>query len=158
MSKLEIVIRTAKSAADLTEAKTLFREYVEDHGLDLGFQGFDAELKHFPGPYGPPDGVILLADLGGETVGVIALKRLEADVCEMKRLFVRHEGRGRQLGRLLSLELMSQAKNMGYLVMKLDTLARLTHAKALYEGLGFTPTEPYNENPFPDILYYQRKL
>jgi putative acetyltransferase len=141
----------------------MFREYGASLDFSLEFQGFEAELAGLPGRYGAPGGCILLAMEGDDAVGCVALRGLVNDaesgrVCEMKRLYVRPQGRGRRIGRGMCEELISRARAMGYERMKLDTSADMHSAQALYRGLGFVPCERYNDDPMPCTLYFELVL
>jgi len=152
------MIRGAAGAADLDEVRRLFLAYAEAIQIDLEFQGFSAELASLPGVYRRPEGVVLLAEVDDRCVGCVALRRLEAGVCEMKRLFVLPDGRGFGLGRRLAEAAISRAGALGYKKMRLDTLETMTEARQLYISLGFMPTEPYCYNPLPGAEYYERDL
>lgn len=152
-------IRRARSEADLEAARRLFRAYVEALDFDLDFQDMERELKALPGPYAPPEGTILLAEVEGTPVGVVALQPLDEDgVCEMKRLYVRPTHRGRGIGRALGHELLNVARELGYEVMRLDTVASMTAARHLYRSLGFEERSAYYDNPLDDVVYMERSL
>jgi len=144
-----LTLRDASFPADLDLVRTLFREYAEELGVDLCFQGFDEELASLPGKYAPPQGAILLA---GE-VGCVALRERGDGVCEMKRLFVRPAGRGTGLGRQLAKAILERGENLGYREMVLDTLDHLKPAIKLYRELGFDDRAAYYENPLPGVVY-----
>jgi putative acetyltransferase len=93
-SALKIV--PAASPEMLDHARTLFREYAAALGVDLCFQNFDRELAALPGDYAPPTGRLLLAYLNDSPAGCVALRKLDADDCEMKRLYVRPSARGKK--------------------------------------------------------------
>ena len=95
------VLKQAETPEEIELARTLFQEYGASLGFSLCFQSFDRELAGLPGDYAPPDGRLLLAILDGKAAGCIALHRFDAEVCEMKRLYVRPEFRGHNLGRKL---------------------------------------------------------
>lgn len=127
--------------------RALFEEYASSLGIDLCFQNFDEELRNLPGDYALPGGVIVLARVEGAPAGCVALRKLEGDVCEMKRLYVKPEYRGRGIGRALAEAVIGDARTLGYASMKLDTLASMTEANGLYRSLGFKECRPYRYNP-----------
>ncbi len=143
---------------ELEEVRNIFIEYAEFLQVDLCFQDFEKELQTLHQVYSPPQGCIILAKLNGKTLGCIALKPIGEGICEMKRLFVRSEGRGTGLGRKLVEELIRFAKESAYKSMKLDTVAKLKEAIALYRSVGFVETAPYVYNPLSDVLYFELKL
>jgi ribosomal protein S18 acetylase RimI-like enzyme len=153
-----IEIRCASLPADLPTVHALFREYGDGLGIDLGFQHFEQELAQLPGQYAAPRGCVLLAWNGARAVGCIALRPVAAEVCEMKRLYVRSEARGQQLGRRLAEQLLDAARDLGYRRMWLDTLPSMASAIALYRDLGFEPIAPYVYNPIEGALFFGRDL
>jgi ribosomal protein S18 acetylase RimI-like enzyme len=156
--RLRWSIREAVGEEDLTVVRRLFQEYEKDLGVDLCFQDFEKELAGLPGPYGRPRGAIFLAFLDKAPVGCVAVKPLKSGSCEMKRLYVRPDGRGRGIGRGLARRALREGQKLGYKTMKLDSLARMQEAIALYLGLGFQETSPYCNNPLPDAVFLERRL
>lgn len=154
----KIAIEKISSEQDLEDVKQLFREYANFLQVDLCFQGFEAELAKLPAKYAEPEGSIFLAKVNGQPAGCIALWKLEEGVCEMKRLFVKPEFQGLGLGKQLVNILLEEAKNKGYIKMKLDTLRRLQSANYLYKSLDFIETLPYNFNPEEDIVYFEKAI
>ena len=149
----------ADGAAQVAEARKLFMEYAEAlPGIDLCFQNFDRELAELPGAYAPPDGRLLLASDQGSVAGCVALRRLGADACEMKRLFVRPAFRGRRVGIELAHSIIEEARSIGYGRMLLDTLPVMTDAIRLYRSLGFKEIEPYYHNPVEGALFMELEL
>jgi ribosomal protein S18 acetylase RimI-like enzyme len=146
-------IRPAKIPPDLDVVRRLFREYAASLNVDLRFQDFEAELATLPGKYAPPKGRLLLAWSGAEAVGCIALRPLDDVTCEMKRLYVRPQARGEQLGRRLAERICEEARSAGYSHICLDTIPSMTAAINLYTSLGFKPTEPYTFNPVPGAIF-----
>jgi ribosomal protein S18 acetylase RimI-like enzyme len=137
----------------LNEVKALFREYAATLEVDLCFQRFEEELALLPGRYAPQTGRLYLALVDIKPAGCIALRRLDEETCEMKRLYVRGDARGLGLGRLLAEKIISDARALGYRQMRLDTLPSMKRAQSLYERLGFTDIPPYCENPVPGVRY-----
>ncbi len=148
-------VRAATGPADMACVRELFREYQEWLGVDLCFQGFDAELAGLPGGYAAPRGRLYLVfeKSTGGLAGCVGLRPLSAELCEMKRLYVRDAWRGKGLGRALAELLVNEAKAIGYAEMCLDTLAHLHAARALYADMGFRETDPYYENPLQGVTY-----
>ena len=152
------LIRYATSKADMEAVRGLFVEYQADIGVDLCFQGFRDELETLPGCYSRPAGRLLLAVDGQTLLGCIGLRPLGGTDCEMKRLYVRPEGRGTGLGRLLVTRVLDEARTIGYRRVLLDTLPSMSEAIALYRSLGFADTAPYCHNPIAGALYFALDL
>lgn len=153
-----IDIRPARLPDDLPHVRQLFRAYADGLGFDLAFQDFEAEVAALPGKYAEPFGRLLLAWRGDEAVGCVALRPVDATTAEMKRLFVRPDVRGGQLGRRLAERICDEARAAGYARICLDTIPSMAAAVALYRSLGFEPTAPYVYNPFPAALFLARAL
>lgn len=149
----------AGTAEDIEDARVLFREYESWLAVDLCFQQFEAELAALPGKYAPPEGRLLLAKSGEKLAGCVALRKIDAETCEMKRLFVRQEFRGSGLGRELAESLIMEARKIGYRKMRLDTLTdRMSSALKLYERLGFRRIPPYYASPIESTVYLELEL
>ncbi len=148
----------ATTAKDLDDIRTLFGEYSTLVAEALCFQNFDQELAALPGAYAPPGGVLLIAREGNELAGCVALRELNAETGEMKRMFVRENFRGSGLGRRLAAEVIEAAKQRKYRRMVLDTLPKLATAIALYRDLGFRETGPYLACPTPGALCFELRL
>lgn len=141
---------------DLVEG--LFRDYVASLNEDISFQDVTSELAALPGKYARPSGVVLIAWLGDEAAGGVAYRAFEPGLCEMKRLYVRPEFRGRDIGRTLAERLIEEARAAGYRTMVLDTLASMGPALTLYRALGFTTIPAYYDNPLPGATYMALEL
>jgi putative acetyltransferase len=149
----------ATTSVQIAQARELFLEYAQSLGFSLCFQNFDQELAELPGSYAPPEGRLLLAESDGQVAGCIALHKLEADICEMKRLYVRPQFRGKGLGRILIDRVIAEARQMGYQRMRLDTVEPVMRdAVAMYRKIGFREIPPYCNNPMPGALYMELAL
>ena len=148
----------AETPEQIEEVRKLLREYEASLGVSLCFQGFERELAALPGEYAPPAGRLLLALEAGQALGCVALRKLDDETCEMKRLYLRPEFRGKGAGRSLALAIIDEARKIGCNKMRLDTLPSMREAIALYESLGFKRIEPYYRNPVPGAVFMELKL
>lgn len=141
-------------ASDMDEVRAIFREYAASLGVDLSFQDFEHELEALPDYYV----VIVMAREDGQLAGCVALRHLDDDVCEMKRLYVRPAFRGRDLGRTLANHVIEEARKRGYKTMRLDTLPSMRTAMSLYESLGFRDVDAYRFNPIEGSRFLELTL
>ena len=121
----------------------------------------DGITAHYLGDVEDFDAVVLdlgLPTLDGLSVGCVGMRRFDATCCEMKRLYVRPQGRGHGLGRALAVRAMDAARAAGYAAMRLDTLPSMRDAQALYERLGFRDVAPYRANPVAGTRFLEATL
>jgi len=165
-------IQQATTKAQLDDVRTLFRAFVAWHRrrhiedialIDSYFDEteFEAELAGLPGKYAPPKGSLLIAYHDGQAVGCVALRDLGDGVCEMKRMFIPEEFRGKGVGRGLADGIIDDARAAGYRRMRLDTSKRQDEAMRLYERSGFRRIQPYYD--LPDdlrnwLVFFEREL
>jgi putative acetyltransferase len=152
------VIRLAENPKDYQVARGLFEKYAAWLGFDLGFQDFDDELENLSRQYGAPDGCLLLAEVEGDAVGCVGVRKLSGDVCEMKRLYVEPGCQGSGVGRALAEASIERARLLGYGRIRLDTLPTMEAANALYRSLGFREIAPYRYNPIEGALFFELEL
>jgi ribosomal protein S18 acetylase RimI-like enzyme len=155
----DIVVIERQDADSIQTFRVLASELLQEYGFDLSYQNVDEELLGLPGLYAQPRGATLLAFVGGEAAGCVALRPLEQDVCEMKRLYVRPKFRFLGVGEKLCEHLLESARRIGYRAMRLDTRrSQMRAAINLYGRLGFYEIPPYNVSPFSDICYMEKRL
>jgi putative acetyltransferase len=149
----------AESPQQIAQARELFLEYAQSLGFDLCFQSFDKELAELPGDYAPPEGRLLLAECESQLAACVALHKLSSGVCEMKRLYLRPQFRGQGLGRALADRIIAEARQVGYQLMRLDTVEPvMKDAVAMYRKLGFKDIAPYRPNPIAGAMYMELQL
>ncbi len=98
---------------------------------------FQSVLVDLPQIHARPRGGILLADVDGRPAGCVMYHELQSDVGEIKRLFVSEAGRGHGLGRALLERMFAQMAADGYRSVVFSSAKFLTHARRLYESVGF---------------------
>src|SRR5579864_7670867 len=149
----------AESDSQIASIRELFLEYAQSLGFSLCFQSFDQELAGLPGDYARPEGRLLLASVRGAPAGCVALHKLGAEICEMKRLYVRPQFRGKGLGKILAERVIADARQLGYKKLRLDTVeSDMGTAIAMYRKLGFREIAPYRANPIEGALYMELQL
>ena len=158
---LEIVL--AYDRAD--EVRELFAEYM-DMLLEgdptfagyLTIQNYDDELKDLSSKYGLPDGRLYLVRMDGHPAACIALRKLDEERCELKRLYVRPAYRKQGLANMLVNQIIADARELGYRHLLLDTLPFLQVAIRMYRNLGFYEIPCYNDSPLDHTIYLQLDL
>ena len=123
-----MIMELATEEPLLSQVREIFREYQASLGVDLCFQNFEEELATLPGKYAPPQGRLYLAYVDGQLAGCIALRRFEENHCEMKRLYLRPQFRGQNMGKKLAEKVIGDARQIGYSQMCLDTLPQIGRA------------------------------
>ncbi len=130
-------IQPVEGEAALAAVRALLQEYWDSFGFTPCFQNFGEELAGLPGAYAPPGGRLALASIAEQPAGCIALRRVDADHAEAKRLYVRRRFRGHGLGRALLEWAMNEARAAGYREIVGDTMPVMRDALALYDRMGF---------------------
>ena len=152
-------ILRASEPEQLLAARRLFRDYIESLGEECcGMREFQPDLQELPGPYGSPFGRLLLAMYEEAAAGCAGLKFSEPGICEMKRLYVRPEFRGEGIGRALAVQILSEAKLLGYHRIRLDTVPNKREAITLYESVGFRSIPAFRESHDPSALFFELVL
>ncbi len=143
----------------IEKTRILFSEYEKWLNVSLCFQGFEEEVATLPGKYSPPEGRLYIVKEGCNYNGCIALRKIEDGICEMKRLYLRPEARGKGIGNALIAKIIEDAKEIGYKTMRLDTVKeKMPKAVELYSSYGITEIEAYYNNPNPHTLYMELDL
>ncbi len=155
---MPIEFSLAGSLADFKSARALFIEYRTELNVDLCFQSFTTEIDNLPAIYSPPTGRLVLARVDGNLAGCVGVKKIDVKTCEMKRLYVKPEFRGKKAGIGLVRKIIEIARELGYKTMRLDTLVSLERAVSIYKHVGFEAIPPYYNNPLPNVLFFERLL
>lgn len=148
----------AKSKDEFEAAAILFLEYASWLQVDLCFQSFDEELQTLDKMYASENGGIVLCKLGDEFIGCSAIRRIDTDICELKRMWVKPGHQNKGIGVGLLKECIQMAEKLKYKCIRLDTLERLAAAIHLYKKHGFVETAPYYFNPEKEVVYMEKEL
>lgn len=147
-------IRPMNGPEDIAAAQRLLRQYHDGMREDRCFVRFEQEIRNLPGDYIPPHGEFLLACIGNEAVGCVALKPMATPHCsELKRFFVHPEFRGQGIGLALFRAIIGHAYSVGYREIRLDTIPTLEKAIAMYRQHGFVEVEPWVD-PVPSAVLF----
>lgn len=149
--KNEILELFTEYTTALMSKQDNFEEY-------LKIQNYAEEVKHLEKKYGQPEGRLYILFFDEEPAGCIALRKLDNEKCEMKRLFIKPDFRGKSLGNMLIEKIIEDAKNIGYTYMYLDTLPFLQTAIHCYKKYGFYEIPRYNNSPGEDTIYMRLDL
>jgi GNAT superfamily N-acetyltransferase len=153
------MLQLAETEKHFADARKLFREYETWFGVSLCFQNFDDEVAMLPGKYASPEGRLYIVYESDEPVCCIGLRSLGDGVCEMKRLYLRDSARGKGIGVALIEKVISDAIEIGYTKMRLDTYPpKMGRAVSLYEAHGFYKIPPYYHNPHEGVLFMELTL
>jgi GNAT superfamily N-acetyltransferase len=153
-----LTILQAENDEHLDQARLLFTEYVASLGFDVSFQNVADELAHLPGRYAPPSGRLLLALHEDQAAGCVALKPLNDQTCEMKRLYVKPPYRNLRIGKALVDALIREAQVAGYRWMRLTTVVTMEQALSIYHSWGFKEIPVYCHHPVPGTIFMELAL
>ena len=154
----DIIYKIAETKSDFEQGKELFREYATSLGVDLSFQDFEKELTTIDQQYRQPNGGLILAFKDEQPAGCAGVRKLEEDTAELKRMYVKIEYRGYNIGVGLLERSLKLARELGYKKMRLDTLKNMTKAQSLYQSFGFYEIPSYRFNPLEGTIYMEKDL
>lgn len=148
----------ANSKEEYATAAELFREYAAWLNIDLCFQNFEAELQQLDKMYTLPVGGIILCKEEGAFIGCVGIRKINDEIAEMKRMWIKTNHHGKGLGSVLLQKAIELAKNCGYKKIQLDTLNTMTPAINLYKKHGFVEIPAYYYNPNETVVYFEKLL
>lgn len=157
-NRAALMVREVRDERDIAEVRRLVLTHAAARATTPGVEYMRADAERMPGPYVPPRGGLWLAEHDGHAIGCVALRPIEQDVGEVKRMFVDAPWRGRGAGRALMEAVIAGARERGYATLRLGTLGDMLAAQGLYESLGFRPIERYRPDELVDTLFYELPL
>jgi GNAT superfamily N-acetyltransferase len=109
-----------------------------------------------PADMGPPGGAFVVGYEEGKPICGGGIKRLPDGACEIKRMYVVPEARGRGAGRELLAALEDAARALGHTIARLDTGSRQPGAERMYRAAGYAPIANFNANPVASFFGEKR--
>lgn len=154
--KSPAAVAIAFEPSDSVDARACLEAYFGE--LQARFDtGFDASASPSPArEYAAPHGAFVMARLDGQPVGIGALKSLDAQTGEIKRVWTAPSARGLGVARRILQALEAAARERGFARLRLDTNRALTEAQAFYEREGYCDIARYNDNPYADRWFEKR--
>jgi len=150
--------KISRTEQDFADAKDLFLEYANSLNFELCFQNFEKEISDLPAQYSEPTGCIILCYEDNKPIGCVGLRKFAEGICEMKRLYLKNEARGKGIGRALAEKIIGKANERGYKKMQLDTIETMKEAISLYKSMGFKEISPYRFNPIKGVVYMELEI
>ena len=147
-----------RDAGGVAEVQRLVLAHAAARSTTPGVEYMRFDALGLPGPYVPPRGGLWLATSDDLGIGCVALRPLDAEAAEVKRMFVDAAWRGHGVGRALLETLIEGARARGYRILRLGTLQDMTVAQSLYHSLGFTPIARYRPDELIDTTFYELTL
>jgi ribosomal protein S18 acetylase RimI-like enzyme len=136
-------LQPVSAPGQVDAVRSLFRAHAESlQYYGPSFVHFEGEMDALPAPYDQPGNRLYLAVMDGQGMGCVGVQRLNADTCQMKRLYVMPESRELNIGKALIEQAIGFAKDSGYRYMRLTTAPDLERAIGLYQRYGFVFVEP----------------
>jgi GNAT superfamily N-acetyltransferase len=153
-----VVVRPATGEADMAAVRRLVHAHADARAATPGVEYVRADADGMPGRYVGPRGGLWLAVAGDAGIGCVALRPLDAEAAEVKRMFVDPAWRGHGVGRALMETVVAGARARGYRVLRLGTLHDMDAAQGLYRSLGFVPIERYRPDELMDTRFFELVL
>lgn len=150
-----ILISKVESEGDIEITRELLLEYGRLRCFDIALEDYHKELAELPGEYSLPGGSLLIAFYNDNPAGCVALRKIDEDICEMKRLYVKPKYRGKKVGKALVHEIIKEACGLDYRLMRLDTHPWMKEAESLYKSVGFREIEAYRFNPMEGVKFFE---
>ncbi|BAY75611.1 GCN5-related N-acetyltransferase [Nostoc linckia NIES-25] len=124
------------------ENKLMFKQ---NFNINIDVNTFSQQYLTQLDEFVPPSGRLLLGQYEEQIAGCVCLRKINQDIGEIKRMYVKPEFRRKGIGRALLQAIINEATNIGYSKIRLDTTPYAKEAQALYHVLGFQDIEPYLE-------------
>jgi GNAT superfamily N-acetyltransferase len=134
--KGEIVMFQIRDCNEYEVAKALIKEYSMIKGAESCFVSLDKELADLDTYY--KDGALLIGFENEDPIATIAVKRIDKDTCEAKRLYIKPDYRGKGYARVLMNVMLDRCRELGFKEVTFTTKpAVMSVGYGLYKRMGF---------------------
>lgn len=148
----------ANTEEEYSYAASLFKQYANWLNVDLSFQYFEEELENLNKMYAEPEGGIILCKIENEYIGCVAIRKINNEAAELKRMFIQPTHQGEGIGKELLRRAIELAKAANYSCIRLDTLSHMVAAINLYKKYDFYEIPAYYNNPNATAVYFELKI
>lgn len=128
------------SNSDGTRVREVVFAILREFGFTPDPKGTDSDLFDLESSYLAGGGAFeLLVDDDEQIIGTVGLMPHGPGVCELRKMYLEREQRGRGLGRQMLEHAIATARRLGFRRIELETESRLKDAIKLYQQFGFQP-------------------
>ncbi|MCM3871164.1 MAG: GNAT family N-acetyltransferase [Pyrinomonadaceae bacterium] len=125
---------------DLEAIVKLVFGVLREFGLEPDPAATDADLQDIEANYLESGGLFeVIEDPDGNLVGSVGIFPIDENTCELRKMYFTPAIRGLGLGGYVLERAVSQAKELGFTRMVLETSSKLLAANRLYIRFGFQP-------------------
>lgn len=148
-----VKIRAATNK-DVERIKGLVFTTLREYGLQPDPESTDADLEDIEESYFKRGGIFeVIEDPEGTLLGTVGIYLLDAETCELRKMYFDPKLRGRGMGRLMLERMVERARRSGFRKMRLETASVLKDAIRLYTRFGFKPIEMEHKSARSDQTY-----
>lgn len=144
-----VIIRPATNA-DCEQIRNLVFGVFAEFGFER--EAADRDLDDIEGRYLSRGGLFEVLERDGKVIGTVGLLPTGDRVCELRKMYLAREERGKGLGRLLLERMIAAARARRFRRMELETASRLVGALRLYERFGFKAIPKSGETDRCDLV------
>ncbi|SKA94291.1 putative acetyltransferase [Prosthecobacter debontii] len=140
--------------ADCEAVRAVVLSVLAEYGLQADLSTTDADLFDLEGHYAQRGGCFeVVVDPNGKIIASVGLQPQGEGLCELRKMYLLPQHRGRGIGRTLLDHALQRARELGFREIHLETASVLKEATAMYERAGFQPYQPEHCSARCDLAY-----
>ncbi|MDR3617470.1 MAG: GNAT family N-acetyltransferase [Candidatus Obscuribacterales bacterium] len=117
--------------------RALVQQSMIELGAEYHLDNSEADLKNIEAEYFGNDGIFLVIEEESNIIAFAAARRLNDEICEVRRVFVNKAWRKQGLMLKLFHQIIAFAKRMDYRYLDAITDPRFPVSRSLFDELGF---------------------